>query len=73
MTLIFKFIKKFTYFVERVRPKPFKYVQKKLHIDEEWNELKNNLRPHKKKLYLMFGITLIPFSSNILALSISIQ
>ena len=49
---------KFLEFVEKIRPKPFKRLQRWLSIEEEWSTFKSNLRPHR---YKMITITVLCF------------
>ena len=40
-------------------PSPFRSIRRHLHIEEEWQEFKHHMRPHKGKIYL--GIVLISY------------
>jgi hypothetical protein len=41
-------------------PQPFKYIQRRLHIENEWASFKNHLRPHEFKLLFLFSIVSFP-------------
>lgn len=40
-------------------PSPFRSIRRHLHIEEEWQEFKHHMRPHKGKIYL--GIVLVSY------------
>lgn len=41
-------------------PRPFKYMQRKLDIEQEWSAFKANLRPHRYKIIILFGVVSYP-------------
>lgn len=46
---------------DKLRPRPFKFIQKKLDIEHEWAEFKYYLKPHKYKFYFLGGVLLLPY------------
>ncbi len=57
----------FTKFLSGLRPRPFKRLQRALDIEEEWSAFKENIRPHKFKLFLLAGVLSFPLYRDSLA------
>ncbi|KAL4438819.1 hypothetical protein ABPG74_013492 [Tetrahymena malaccensis] len=53
-------------FINRIRPKPFKWLQKYLEIEKEWADFKTSIRPHRGKFILMGGVIMYPVYKPIL-------
>lgn len=53
-------IKEINAFTFYFKPKPFKFIQRKLNILEEWTMFKHNLRPHKLKIILTASLITYP-------------
>ena len=41
-------------------PRPFKYIQRQLNIENEWQDFKVNMRPHRYKVYIILLAALYP-------------
>ncbi|KRW98780.1 hypothetical protein PPERSA_03915 [Pseudocohnilembus persalinus] len=61
-----KFFQNVIKYLGSLKPTPFKTLQRKLEIEEEWKIFKGHLRPHKYKFFFLIGAGLLPVYKDIL-------